>query len=260
MAASGLLQLVIDELVDVLVRHDPAELPTMLLCMKVLEYSTLLCAPNQDAVTATPTLVGRLVAFVADHASDVRAVHGLVRLLVNLTNGNDNACAVIGAHAGALDTLRDTVFRMSERGVPPELQFDWYSLGVGLLVNLVERDTHNRAALCATDASLAQVVDEFKVLHAPAVDDADKQAEINARAAYSALLLGFLCIHNRANEDRIVHALGGGPEAIEALVAVLMQFLQIHRSLGVLTDHRAFDEVIAYLYGRLRKMQADAAS
>jgi hypothetical protein len=99
--------------------------------------------------------------------TDPAAVHGAMRLLVNLTNENDDACEHFARTPATLDTgvcagwahltaarvcsytLRCTVSGvvLASDHVPTPLYFDWMSVGLGLLVNLVEHHPVNREAL-----------------------------------------------------------------------------------------------------------------
>ncbi|OMO65133.1 Wings apart-like protein [Corchorus olitorius] len=203
-----------------------------------------------------------------------------VKVLMNLTNDNPLGCQQI-ASSGALETLATLIAshfpsfcsylpplssEMEENSFSVELQdrpltdpeLDFLVAILGLLVNLVEKDEHNRSRLAAASVSLPSsdgLGKESQMAVIPLLcaiflanqgeDDAagevlpwndeaallheEKEAEKMILEAYAALLLAFL-----------------STESLKTLVPVLERFVAFHFTLNMISPetHKAVSEVI----------------
>ncbi|KAI7999336.1 hypothetical protein LOK49_LG09G01888 [Camellia lanceoleosa] len=226
-----------------------------------------------------------------------------VKVLMNLTNDNPVGCQQIAA-CGGLETLSSLIaghFPSFSSSLPPfsdirndtmssksslevdhqndgllsDQELDFLVAILGLLVNLVEKDGHNRSRLAATSVSLPSVeglevernrdvipllcsiflanqgageaAGEEKVLSwedEAAVLQEAKEAEKMIVEAYAALLLAFLSTESKIIRDAIAKCLPGHKLAI--LVPVLERFVEFHLSLNMISPetHSTVLEVI----------------
>ncbi|XP_021597777.1 wings apart-like protein 2 isoform X2 [Manihot esculenta] len=222
-----------------------------------------------------------------------------VKVLMNLTNDNPIGCEQIAA-CGGLETMSSLIaghfpsfssplpsfseIKEDASGVELENQndnhltdqeLDFLVAILGLLVNLVEKDGHNRSRLAATTVSLpsseglheenrrdvipllcsiflanqgagdasgegntAEWNDEAAVLQG------EKEAEKMIVEAYSALLLAFLSTESKSIRDSIAHCLPN--QSLAVLVPVLERFVAFHLTLNMISPetHKAVSEVI----------------
>ncbi|XWS19572.1 hypothetical protein CRYUN_Cryun31cG0027100 [Craigia yunnanensis] len=220
-----------------------------------------------------------------------------VKVLMNLTNDNPLGCQQIAA-SGALETLSTLiashfssfcsylphVSEMEENSLSVERndrndrpltdpELDFLVAILGLLVNLVEKDKHNRSRLAATSVSLPnskglreescmavipllcaiflanQGEDDATGEVLPWNDEAamlqeEKKAEKMILEAYAALLLAFLSTESKSTRNAIADCLPNHSLAI--LVPVLERFVAFHFTLNMISPetHKAVSEVI----------------
>ncbi|XP_039016628.1 wings apart-like protein 1 isoform X2 [Hibiscus syriacus] len=220
-----------------------------------------------------------------------------VKVLMNLTNDNPVGCRQIAA-SGALETLSTLIAchyptfcsylpcssEMEENSLCVELhnqkdrpltdpELDFLVAILGLLVNLVEKDEHNRSQLAAASVSLpnSEVLREGShmavipllcaiFLANQGEDDAtgevlswnddssmlqeEKEAEKMILEAYAALLLAFLSTESRSTRNAIADCLP--KRSLSVLVPVLDRFVAFHFTLKMISPetHKAVSEVI----------------
>ncbi|XP_038995169.1 wings apart-like protein 1 [Hibiscus syriacus] len=219
-----------------------------------------------------------------------------VKVLMNLTNDNPIGCRQIAA-SGALETLSTLIAchyptfcsylprrsEMEENSLcvehhnqdrpltDPEL--DFLVAILGLLVNLVEKDEHNRSRLAAASVSLPNSEGLREGSHMAVIpllcaiflanqgdndatgevlswnDEAamlqeEKEAEKMILEAYAALLLAFLSTESRSTRNAIADCLP--KRSLSVLVPVLDRFVAFHFTLNMISPetHKAVSEVI----------------
>ncbi|GAB4831221.1 hypothetical protein Ancab_005232 [Ancistrocladus abbreviatus] len=226
-----------------------------------------------------------------------------VKVLMNLTNDNAVGCQQIAA-CGGLETLSSliashfpsfslTMSPFNNTGdISPfsdsnielgsqtdvhitEQELDFLVAILGLLVNMVEKDGHNRSRLAAASVPLpcyeglekeaqrgvipllcsiflanqgaGEAAEEGSLQPSDAeqvVLEGQKEAEKMILEAYAALLLAFLSTESKSIRERIADCL---PEhSLEVLVPVLERFVAFHLALNVISPdtHKAVSEVI----------------
>ncbi|KAK7400542.1 hypothetical protein VNO78_11751 [Psophocarpus tetragonolobus] len=221
-----------------------------------------------------------------------------VKVLMNLTNDNPVGCRQIATHGG-LETMSMLIAghfpsfssslpfaQIKENGAGTtedhqldrhltDHELDFLVAILGLLVNLVEKDGHNRSRLAAASVLLPSSVgvhqevqkDVIQLLcsiflanlgesegagedkHLQLNDEAavlqgEKEAEKMIVEAYSALLLAFLSTESKSIRAVIADNLPG--QNLTSLVPVLDRFVEFHLSLNMISPetHKAVSEVI----------------
>ncbi|XP_054802147.1 wings apart-like protein 1 [Prosopis cineraria] len=221
-----------------------------------------------------------------------------VKVLMNLTNDNPVGCQQIALHGG-LETMSSLIaghfpsfsstpsFSQIRENTSKDAishpfevhltdhELDFLVAILGLLVNLVEKDSHNRSRLAAASITLPASVgldqeaqrDVIQLLcsiflanqgqnegsgedkHLQLNDEAallegEKEAEKMIVEAYSALLLAFLSTESKKVREAIADNLPDRKLAI--LVPVLDRFVEFHLSLNMISPetHKAVSEVI----------------
>ncbi|KAK4493160.1 hypothetical protein RD792_017985 [Penstemon davidsonii] len=225
-----------------------------------------------------------------------------VKVLMNLTNDNPEGCQQI-ASCGGLEILSSLIAshfpsftsssphfidvrapksspRIDQQGNTrlADQELDFLVAILGLLVNLVEKDGHNRSRLAAASVSVPIIMeglgmileDERDVISllcsiflanqgageaagegkSFSLDDEDsilqgtKEAEKMIVEAYAALLLAFLSTESKSTRDAISECLPKQNLAI--LVPVLERFVEFHMTLNMISPetHTAVLEVI----------------
>ncbi|XP_022720491.1 uncharacterized protein LOC111278193 isoform X2 [Durio zibethinus] len=220
-----------------------------------------------------------------------------VKVLMNLTNDNPLGCQQIAA-SGALETLSTLIAshfpsfccylprasEMEENSLSLELddrndrpltdpELDFLVAILGLLVNLVEKDEHNRSRLAAASVSLPNskgLREESRMAVIPLLcaiflanhgeDDStgevqpwndeaamlqeEKEAEKMILEAYAALLLAFLSTESKNTRNAIADCLPN--HSLTILVPVLERFVAFHFTLNMISPetHKAVSEVI----------------
>ncbi|KAK7252174.1 hypothetical protein RIF29_35944 [Crotalaria pallida] len=217
-----------------------------------------------------------------------------VKVLMNLTNDNPVGCQQIAAYGG-LETISLLIaghfssFSSSlsiagkEENTPRTNQYDRHLTDheldflvaiLGLLVNLVEKDGHNRSRLAAASVLLpssegldqevrTDVIqllcsiflanqggsegageDEHLQLDEAALLQGEREAEKMIVEAYSALLLAFLSTESKSIRAAISDNLPD--HNLSILVPVLDRFVEFHLSLNMISPetHKAVSEVI----------------
>uniref|UniRef100_A0A2P2LLB5 Uncharacterized protein MANES_16G025200 n=1 Tax=Rhizophora mucronata TaxID=61149 RepID=A0A2P2LLB5_RHIMU len=222
-----------------------------------------------------------------------------VKVLMNLTNDNTIGCQQIAA-CGGLETMSSLIaahfpsFSSSlslSSGMKVETsssqldhqteihlndhELDFLVAILGLLVNLVEKDGHNRSRLATASVSLHNLEGLEEESHQDvipllcsiflanqgagdasgeenvvlwndeaAVQQGEKEAEKMIVEAYAALLLAFLSTESRSIRDSIAHYLPN--HNLASLVPVLERFVAFHLTLNMIPPetHKAVSEVI----------------
>ncbi|KAJ9168877.1 hypothetical protein P3X46_020359 [Hevea brasiliensis] len=222
-----------------------------------------------------------------------------VKVLMNLTNDNPIGCEQIAA-CGGLETMSSLIaghFPSFSSSLPSFSEMKEYSTSVelekqndnhltdqeldflvailGLLVNLVEKDGHNRSRLAATTVSLPSSEGLDEESHRDVIpllcsiflanqgagdasgegntvawnDEAavlqgEKEAEKMIVEAYAALLLAFLSTESKSIRDSIADCLPN--HSLAVLVPVLERFVAFHLTLNMIPPetHKAVSEVI----------------
>lgn len=213
-----------------------------------------------------------------------------VKALMNVTNDNPVGCQQI-ATCGGLETMSSLIachFPSFSSSSPSfvdldsqndrpltDHELDFLVAILGLLVNLVEKDSQNRSRLASASVQLhnselfdegsskdvipllcsiflanqgaGEAVHEGKVLpwdDEEAVLQGEKEAEKMILEAYAALLLAFLSTESKLIRNAIADCLPDRSLAI--LVPVLDRFVAFHLSLNMITPetHKAVSEVI----------------
>nr|XP_043622175.1 LOW QUALITY PROTEIN: wings apart-like protein 1 [Erigeron canadensis] len=218
-----------------------------------------------------------------------------VKVLMNLTNDNSVGCEQIAA-CGGLETLcgliaghfpsfssylpifsgqRDkSVFLEVDNKRLDDQELDFLVAILGLLVNLVEKDGHNRSRLAAASISIPsvggldyEITDVIPLLcsiflanqgageaaeegRQSAWNDEDpvlegeKEAEKTIVEAYSALLLAFISTESKSIRNAVAEMLPNRKLAV--LVPVLERFVEFHMSLNMISEetHSMVLEVI----------------
>ncbi|KAK8479252.1 hypothetical protein V6N13_078236 [Hibiscus sabdariffa] len=215
-----------------------------------------------------------------------------VKVLMNLTNDNPIGCRQIAA-SGALETLsmliachyptfcsylpRSSEMEENSLCVEPHNQkdrpltdpeLDFLVAILGLLVNLVEKDEHNRSRLAAASVSVPNSEGLGEGSHMAVIpllcaiflanqgeDDAtgevlswndeaamlqeEKEAEKMILEAYAALLLAFLSTESKSTRNAIAHCLP--KRSLSVLVPVLDRFVAFHFTLNMISPetHKA---------------------
>ncbi|XP_042520212.1 wings apart-like protein 2 [Macadamia integrifolia] len=224
-----------------------------------------------------------------------------VKVLMNLTNDNPVGCQQIAA-CGGLETMSDLIichFPSFSSCLSPHSQFEENVLSsielgrpndrhltdqeldflvaiLGLLVNLVEKDSRNRSRLAAANIALpgsrgskgkescrdviqllctiflanqgaGEAVGDGRALpwdDEDAVEQGEREAEKMIIEAYSALLLAFLSTASESAREAIASCL---PDYnLEVLVPVLERFVAFHLTLNMISPetHKVVSEVI----------------
>ncbi|KAL5839596.1 hypothetical protein ACOSQ4_012204 [Xanthoceras sorbifolium] len=217
-----------------------------------------------------------------------------VKVLMNLTNDNPVGCRQI-ASCGGLETMSMLIANhfpsFSSSFSPPSGSFDAEHQGdrhltdqeldflvaiLGLLVNLVEKDGHNRSQLAAARVPLPNSDGLEEESHGDVITllcsiflanrgagdaagegnavpwndeeeamlEGEKEAEKMIVEAYAALLLAFLSTESKSIRAAIAECL---PDRnIAVLVPVLERFVAFHLSLNMISPetHKAVSEVI----------------
>ncbi|XP_071714491.1 wings apart-like protein 2 [Rutidosis leptorrhynchoides] len=218
-----------------------------------------------------------------------------VKVLMNLSNDNSEGCCQIAA-CGGLETLcgliaahypsfasyLPTFSQIDELGGVVEVdnkrlndqELDFLVAILGLLVNLVEKDSRNRSRLAASSISIPrlggvdyEITDVIPLLcsiflanqgageaaeegRQSALNDEDpvlegeKEAEKTIVEAYSALLLAFLSTESKSIRNAVAECLPKRKLAV--LVPVLERFVEFHMSLNMISEetHSMVLEVI----------------
>ncbi|GAB2301167.1 hypothetical protein Dimus_035200 [Dionaea muscipula] len=227
-----------------------------------------------------------------------------VKVLMNLTNDNAEGCRQIAAGGGLetlasliafhfpsfssplspLNDLRETTLLSDsalELGSQTDIhlndqELDFLVAILGLLVNLVEKDSHNRSRLAAASVSLpcsrelesdthrgviplfcsvflanqgaGEATEEGKTQRWEDAEEVvlrgEKEAEKMIVEAYSALLLAFLSTESKTIRDSIADYLPDNSLAV--LVPVLERFVAFHLALDMISPetHKTVYEVI----------------
>ncbi|GFP97390.1 hypothetical protein PHJA_001883100 [Phtheirospermum japonicum] len=219
-----------------------------------------------------------------------------VKVLMNLTNDNPEGCrqiatcggleilsSLIAGHFSSFSTSRDS--NLTSKASPKidqrsnshltDREMDFLVALLGLLVNLVEKDSRNRSRLAAATVSLPNMEgsdseDQSDVIsllcsiflanqgnnEAPgeetylSLEDEDsilqgeKEAEKMIVEAYAALLLAFLSTESQNVRNAIAQCLPN--HNLKTLVPVLERFLEFHMTLNMISPetHTAVLEVI----------------
>ncbi|ESW31298.1 hypothetical protein PHAVU_002G226800 [Phaseolus vulgaris] len=221
-----------------------------------------------------------------------------VKVLMNLTNDNPVGCHQIASYGG-LETMSmliachfpsfssplsfaqikenaagTTKDHQSDRHLTDH-ELDFLVAILGLLVNLVEKDGHNRSRLAAASVLLPSSVGLCQEVWGDVIqllcsiflanlgegegDGEDKQLQLNDEAAvlqsekeaekmiveaYSALLLAFLSTESKSIRAAIADKLPD--QNLSSLVPVLDRFVEFHLSLNMISPetHKAVSEVI----------------
>ncbi|XWS18344.1 hypothetical protein CRYUN_Cryun32bG0035600 [Craigia yunnanensis] len=220
-----------------------------------------------------------------------------VKVLMNLTNDNPLGCQQIAA-SGGLETLSTLIashfpsfcsylpriseieetslsVKLDDRNDRPlaDPELDFLVAILGLLVNLVEKDEHNRSRLAAASVSLPNLEGLREESHMAVIpllcaiflanqgeDDAagevqpwndeaavlqeEKEAEKMILEAYAALLLAFLSTESKSTRNAIADCLPN--HSLSILVPVLERFVAFHFTLNMISPetHKAVSEVI----------------
>ncbi|KAI4299360.1 hypothetical protein L6164_032827 [Bauhinia variegata] len=222
-----------------------------------------------------------------------------VKVLMNLTNDNPIGCQQIAAYGG-LETMTSLIaghfpsFSSSSLSFPllkentsksetehkddghlNDHELDFLVAILGMLVNLVEKDGHNRSRLAAASVTLPnskgleqQVQRDviqllcsiflanqgagegdaedkiFRLDDEAALLQGAKEAEKMIVEAYSALLLAFLSTESKSVREAIANNLPD--HSLTILVPVLDRFVDFHLSLNMISPetHKAVSEVI----------------
>ncbi|KAG6691064.1 hypothetical protein I3843_10G047000 [Carya illinoinensis] len=222
-----------------------------------------------------------------------------VKVLMNLTNDNPVGCRQIAAYGG-LETMSSLIAghfpsfssssspssEMKENSSSSDLdhqndrhltdqELDFLVAILGLLVNLVEKDGHNRSRLAAASVrlpSLEGLVEEshrdvipllcsiflanqgagegagegnhLTLNDEAAVLQGEQEAEKMIVEAYAALLLAFLSTESKTIRDAIADCLPN--RSLTILVPVLERFVAFHLTLNMISPetHKAVSEVI----------------
>ncbi|KAI3680683.1 hypothetical protein L6452_35456 [Arctium lappa] len=218
-----------------------------------------------------------------------------VKVLMNLTNDNsvgcrqiaacgglETLCALIAGHFPSFSSYLPTFSDLRDKSVLLETdhqdhkrltdeELDFLVAILGLLVNLVEKDGHNRSRLAAASISIpsleSEITDVIPLLcsiflanqgageaaeegRQSALNDEDpvlegeKEAEKMIVEAYSALLIAFLSTESKSIRNAIAECLPNRKLAI--LVPVLERFVEFHMSLNMISEetHSTVLEVI----------------
>ncbi|KAK9064243.1 hypothetical protein SSX86_015623 [Deinandra increscens subsp. villosa] len=218
-----------------------------------------------------------------------------VKVLMNLTNENSVGCQQIAA-CGGLEILcglivghypsfnsylpnfsfqKDKSVLLEDDDIDNnrlnDQELDFLVAILGLLVNLVEKDGHNRSRLAAASISIPsleyEITDVIPLLcsvflanqgageaaeegRQPAWKDEDpvlegeKEAEKTIVEAYSALLLAFLSTESKSIRNAVAECLPN--RKLSVLVPVLERFVEFHMSLNMISEetHSTVLEVI----------------
>ncbi|EEF43242.1 conserved hypothetical protein [Ricinus communis] len=220
-----------------------------------------------------------------------------VKVLMNLTNDNpigckqiaacgglEKMCSLIAGHFPSFssslscfsETKGDTTSMESQNDNHlTDQELDFLVAILGLLVNLVEKDGHNRSRLAATTVSVSSSEgleeesdrDVIPLLCSiflanqgagdasgegnivawndeAAVLQGEKEAEKMIVEAYAALLLAFLSTESKSIRDSIADCLPN--HSLTVLVPVLERFVAFHLTLNMISPetHKAVSEVI----------------
>ncbi|CAG8445944.1 14452_t:CDS:10 [Acaulospora morrowiae] len=226
-------------------------------CLKILEYAVLFCTENQlYAVEKGNEILQLLLEFLlycqiescnsysVNASSAMECLLGSLRVLINLTNDNQQCCQYVGCHSGM-----SILMRLATIGqLPPEkhttvnvdsdvmredelhrlkaieaVKFDVLSHVIVLLINLAEMDPNNHDEFCkveqnphclgsykclrkCTCSSRESAVSCLVSLYNYQLEKGNDETD-NMLAAYIAVLLGLLIKNNRANQSSIIDIL-----------------------------------------------------
>ncbi|KAJ0693584.1 putative wing apart-like protein [Helianthus annuus] len=218
-----------------------------------------------------------------------------VKVLMNLTNENSVGCQQIAAcgglemmcglivgHYPSFNSYLPNFGDQKEKSVLHEVdsnnnkrlndqELDFLVAILGLLVNLVEKDGHNRSHLAAASISIPsmeyEITDVIPLLCSiflanqgageaaeegrqsswndeDPVLEGEKEAEKTIVEAYSALLLAFLSTESKSIRNAIAECLP--KRKLSVLVPVLERFVEFHMSLNMISEetHSMVLEVI----------------
>jgi hypothetical protein len=149
-------------------------------------------------------------AFKGDSTAAVcECLFGSVRVLLGLTHNNEDACGFLG---GMVDFIKCLLSLCRADRFPPDHSHDGLVLAVSLLVNLVEHTVANRAAIVS--ASTEPIWEPLLQLYASGVEDsaehaAEDETSKSIIAAYTAVLISFLCKDHPAHQDAVRAAAPG---------------------------------------------------
>jgi len=234
--------------------------------LKIIENVTYLSSENQLGFIDEPGFLISLLELLDlyerhhrdqslfDNEEDAtNFLYGVFRVLVNLTNGQVKAEKIIGEFEGGLQLILKTVLTVSKK-VKESLKFDWFLLGLALLINLVEKDESNREKIRLIELdsksallSIIHMYNDLVSARSQPIEITQKSTQDNVVAAYAALLIGCLCRDNVENQKLISKNIE--QEGFRGLVDMLDAFLSFNDAAGMRSSHtrESFVEVMNYL-------------
>ncbi|EQC33084.1 hypothetical protein SDRG_09603 [Saprolegnia diclina VS20] len=175
----------------------------------LVAHTTVLPALFTDLLAASPTTENAEVYLYA------------LRVVINLTHKNDDACAIIANLHGARTLARTFC------SVAPRSDFDQVLLLVSALVNCVELDARNRADVWSYPMHLVDHCMAFLTQHGT------ESAEDVVLRGSMALLLGCLVRDRPTDAKAVRDALPN--QSFTLLLASLLAFAKLHAHIGALT-------------------------
>ncbi|KAF2218273.1 hypothetical protein BDZ85DRAFT_270706 [Elsinoe ampelina] len=213
---------------------DPDQLLKRSLALSTLEAESIsitvysVSAAKSWTSSILKVLIGFFGRLLAPQASDLTLT---LRLLLNLTNNQPANCSLFATtdcgsnrllqHIGSVFTLQSSLASVDNATL------DGLLLSLGLAINLAEHsDTVRRASLPGKESDpLGPLVQSFlKGREASSQADSMEESRGNVAYGYLAVLLGNLCLNNKAKAV-ISKQMGG----LEGLIGAVEEFLGYHR-------------------------------
>ncbi|KAK7309109.1 hypothetical protein RJT34_05588 [Clitoria ternatea] len=207
-------------------------------------------------------------SYIGDEASSCLLSDCLltaVKVLINLTNDNPVGCQQIAANGGleimpflivghfpSFSSSSPSFARIIENRHLTDHELDFLVAILGLLVNLIEKDAHNRSRLAAVNVIQLLCTlflanqGEGEEAQYLLLEDGEKEAGKMILEAYSALLLAFLSTESKSVREAIA---GNLPhQNLSILVPVLNRFVEFHSTLNMISPetHKTVCEVLVY--------------
>ena len=246
---------------------DPIDRMELLHSLHVLEHTSFMDEEIKSCLAIETTLVSSLMkmlqctsALLWGKAKTTISKENFIseifiatlRVLMNITNGNDDACDKLYGEGGT--QMLVTVFdRISTTQITePRLQYDAELLALSSLANTVEHHSENRHLLSemkinnvAFPVKLVQYfltsIQPFKLQLCSTTDELSQPNTVSWKpedlvlAGTCALLIGCLLRDHASCAAHVLHTIPGHSPAI--LSKILQAFVALHTQMGALSQH-----------------------
>lgn len=199
-------------------------------CLKLLEATTDDPAYQRALVPIIPSLLLAVPLCMTDEPLAGQCLVAILRVLINLTNENDDACGHMASNGGVASVacLVEQAWS-AEATAFGQQKWNLLTLGLSLLVNLIEHNTGNRDTLGSLRTARRDFV-EFVTSVASHWWSTDREADQVVIAGYAVLLMGYLAKDSEDNRKKIRTNLASLTPArsLTELSSALRHFLALH--------------------------------